>query len=143
MTAPALSRVLALPESLHLWLLAFAVPAGVVCAVFSFASYWLSLREGNDVTGARVSAALTLFLIGWTVLLLVARPLNPLRWAIVLSMGAAWVLLLCIPWVAKLFALSIGTDSGSMTALVLGVVGGAVLWLQRWIVETRGMVAAH
>ncbi|MCX6460284.1 MAG: HAD-IC family P-type ATPase [Actinobacteria bacterium] len=123
--------------------LAFSVPAGFVCAIFSFTSYWLALREGNPVVGARVSAAITLFLIGWTVLLLVARPLNPLRWAIVLSMGGLFLAVLFIPFTAKFFALTLGTDSGTITAVGLGIAGSLVLFIGRLFVERRGLVDSH
>ena len=120
--------------------LRFAVPAGVICAVFSFASYAVALQAGNSVVGARVSASITLFLIGWTVLLIVARPLNPLRWAIVLSMGALFLGVLLIPWFANFFALRLGADSGSLTAVVFGVVGSSVLFVaHRWAETRRGV----
>ena len=120
--------------------LRFAVPAGAICAVFSFASYAVALQAGNSVVGARVSASITLFLIGWTVLLIVARPLNPLRWAIVLSMGALFLGVLLIPWFANFFALRLGADSGSLTAVVFGVVGSSVLFVaHRWAETRRGV----
>ena len=123
--------------------LSFSVPAGVVCAVFAFASYALALQEGNPVEAARVSASITLFMVGWTVLFLVARPLNALRWAIVLSMAALFVAVLVIPWVATTFALRVGTDSGSLTAVGLGALGSVVLYVGRRLVETRRAAPAH
>ena len=123
--------------------LTFSVPAGVVCAIFSFASYALALQEGNPVEAARVSAAITLFMVGWTVLFLVARPLNVLRWAIVLSMAGLFVAVLVIPWVATTFALRVGTDSGSLTAVGLGALGSVVLYVGRRLVETRRAAPAH
>ena len=120
--------------------LRFAVPAGVICAVFSFASYAIALQAGSSVVGARVSASITLFLIGWTVLLIVARPLNPLRWAIVLSMGVLFLGVLLIPWFANFFALRLGADSGTLTAVVFGVLGSAVLFAaHRWAETRRGV----
>jgi cation-transporting ATPase E len=128
--------------------LAFAVPAGVVCAIFSFSSYALALIESPltgsaAVAGARVSAAITLFIIGWAVLLLVARPLNPLRWAIVLSMAAGFLLVLAIPFAANFFAEKLSADPTVMSAVVLGVVGGAVLFILRRYVETRTHPRGH
>jgi len=117
--------------------LLFSVPAGIICAIFSFSSYALALAEGVSVPGARVSAAITLFIIGWTVLFLVARPLNPLRWAIVLTMAGLYVGILLVPWTANFFALSLGSDPGSLTALGLGAAGALVLVGVRRFVETR------
>jgi len=113
--------------------LRFSVPAGVVCAVFSFASYALALQVTDDIPASRVSAAITLFMIAWTVLFIVARPMNPIRWAIVLSMAFAFLCVLFIPWLANFFALRVGIDSASGSAVLFGLVGSAVLFIaHRW-----------
>jgi cation-transporting ATPase E len=113
--------------------LRFSVPAGVVCAVFSFASYAFALQVTDDIPASRVSAAITLFIIAWTVLFIVARPMNPIRWAIVLSMAFAFLCVLFIPWLANFFALRVGLDSASGSAVLFGLVGSSVLFLaHRW-----------
>ncbi len=61
---PALSRVLALPESLHLWLLAFAVPASGSALSFGFRQHraWWPLLAG--ATGLALLATGALLLEG-------------------------------------------------------------------------------
>ncbi len=123
--------------------LVFAVPAGFVCSVFSFASYLVTLRAGNDVGEARVSAAITIFLIAWTVLFLVARPMNPLRWLIVLSMGAGFLVILAVPALAEFFALSLHADSRGLAAVGFGLAGSVVLVVMRRLVEDRYTALSH
>ena len=117
--------------------LRFAVPAGVICAVFSFSSYLLVLTEGDPVEEARTAAAITLFIIAWTVLVLVARPLNPLRIAIVVVMGIGFLTVLGIPALSKFFALRLSYDQDGLTALGLGIIGAAVLVGVRRFIEVR------
>lgn len=117
--------------------LRFAVPAGVICAISSFSSYLLVLTEGDPVEEARTAAAITLFIIAWTVLVLVARPLNPLRIAIVVVMGFGFVTVLGIPALSNFFALSLSYSNDGLTAIGLGVIGAAVLVGVRRFIEVR------
>jgi cation-transporting ATPase E len=123
--------------------LAFAVPAGIVCSIFSFTSYIVTLRAGNTVEEARVSAAITIFLIAWTVLFLVARPMNPLRWLIVLSMGIGFLIIMAVPWLANFFALSLHADSRGLAAVGFGIAGSVVLVVMRRLLENRHAGVSH
>lgn len=109
--------------------LLFAMPSGVVAGALSFASYWTVLWRGLPVEAARVSAAITLFLISWTVLAMVARPLRSFRLLIVLAMGLGFVLFLAIPPLAQAFALQIDDDAKTSIALAFGIVGGILVYL--------------
>ena len=117
--------------------LAFAVPAGVVISIMAFASYLVTLAAGNTVEAGRVSATLTTFLIAWTVLFLVARPMNLLRWLIVASMGVGFLLVLVIPPFARFFAMELHWDTRGGTALLFGVIGSVVLVVVRRYVESH------
>lgn len=117
--------------------LRFAVPAGVICAIFSFTSYVSVLQEGQPVEDARTAAAITLFLIAWTVLVLVARPFNALRVAIVVVMGIGFLTVLGVPALSEFFALSLSTGNDGWTAVGLGVVGAVVLVGIRKFIEVR------
>ncbi len=117
--------------------LRFAVPSGVVCAVFSFTSYVLVLTEGEPVEVARTAAAITLFIIAWTVLVLVARPFNAPRVAIVIAMGLGFLTVLGVPALSEFFALSLSTGSDGAIAVALGVVGAVVLLGIRRFIEVR------
>jgi len=112
--------------------LVFAIPAGVISGSLSFASYAVALWRGVDIPGARVSAAITLFIISMTVLVLVARPVTGLRLMIVLAMGAGFLFALYFPPMAEFFALPLNDDAKTGVALVFGAVGvGALLLLDR------------
>ncbi len=117
--------------------LRFAVPAGAICGSFAFASYVLVLLEGEPIEDARTSAAITLFIITWTVLVLVARPLNAIRLAIVIVMGAGFLIVLAVPWLSTFFALSLGFDGEGGTAVGLGAFGAILLVLMRRFIEVR------
>ena len=117
--------------------LRFSVPAGVICGVASFTTYLLVLTEGTPVEDARTAAAITLFMIAWTVLVLVARPLNPLRIAIVVVMGLGFVTVLGVPAISRFFALGLSTGSDGLTAIAVGLTGSVVLLLVRRFIETR------
>ncbi len=117
--------------------LRFAVPSGVVCAVFSFTSYVLVLTEGEPIEVARTAASITLFIIAWMVLVLVARPFNAPRVAIVIVMGLGFLTVLGVPALSEFFALSLSTGSDDAIAVALGVVGAAVLLGIRRFIEVR------
>lgn len=117
--------------------LRFAVPAGVVCALFSMASYLFVLSNGDPLLYARTSAAITLFIISWTVLLLVARPLNALRLTIVVAMGLGFLLVLFIPWLSNFFALTLHLGSDGLWAVGLGVAGALLVVAIRHFIEVR------
>ena len=113
--------------------LSFAVPAGLVCGVTSFASYFVALKRGLPLEAARTSAAITLFIVSMTVLVLVARPLNGIRLGLVLAMALGFVAVLYVPFLASFFALRIDDDAKTSIAVILGVVGGLLLVFgSRW-----------
>lgn len=119
--------------------LRFAVPAGVICALSAISSYMLVLQLGMPLEDARTSAAITLFIVAWFVLFLVARPLDPIRLAIVVAMGVGFLLVLLIPFLSHTFALSI-TFAFSKQGLVsvgIGVLGALVLFAIRRFIETQ------
>ena len=117
--------------------LVFAIPSGIIAGVLSFISYVVTLWQGNPVATARVSAAITLFIIGWTVLALVARPLTGLRLAIVAVMGLGFLFVLLTPGINGYFALQIGRDAKTSIAVALGLLGAGLLLLVGRTIEVR------
>jgi cation-transporting ATPase E len=117
--------------------LLLAVPSGVICALAAMASYGLSLlasgssvdtgtiSEAQAVQEARVAATITLFLAAWWVLVLVARPLDLIRGAIVVAMAVGFALVVAIPPVSRFLALSLGPDRDGAVAVGIGVVAMA------------------
>lgn len=109
----------------------FAVPCGVVAAATAYAAYYVALTL-KDVDEARVDATIALFMVTVTVLAVSARPMNPLRAAIVLSMIGAFLAVLFIPPLSQLFALSLSPDAEGAWTLVIGGVGaGLILVISR------------
>lgn len=117
--------------------LRFAIPAGIICAISALTSYLLVLTEGETVEAARTSAAITLFLVAWVVLALVARPWNLIRVTIVVAMGLGFLLVLAIPPLSEFFGLWVRADQRSLTAVMVGIIGAVVLILIRRFIEVR------
>ncbi|MCB0916364.1 MAG: HAD-IC family P-type ATPase [Actinobacteria bacterium] len=109
--------------------LLFAVPAGLICGIASFTSYFLALKRGLALEEARTSAAITLFIISMTVLAMVARPLIGIRLVLVIAMGVGFLGFLYIPWLSEFFALRIDDDAKTSIAVILGALGAVAFVL--------------
>jgi hypothetical protein len=62
------------------------------------------------------------------VLLQSARPLNPLRIGIVVSMVVLFVAVLFVPVASEFFALYVAPERDTMIAVVAGLLGAAAVW---------------
>jgi cation-transporting ATPase E len=116
--------------------LKFAMPAGAVTAIASYTSYGYVLNLTDSVAAARSAAVVTLFVTAWWVLVMVARPWTPLRWAICATMLVGFLGVLFIPWLAHAWALEWHPDREGLVALGVGVLGavaitGIRLWSER------------
>ena len=86
--------------------LRFAVPAGLVTAATAYTAYALARAETDtDAADARTTATLVTTALGLWVLAQLARPLSPLRIALIASMAAAFVGILAIPPLREALAL--------------------------------------
>ncbi|MCU0294979.1 MAG: HAD-IC family P-type ATPase [Candidatus Nanopelagicales bacterium] len=112
----------------------FAVPSGFIAAATAFSAYYAALNL-KDVDEARVDATVALFIVAVTVLAVSARPMNLIRAAIVGSMIGAFLLVLFIPALSELFALSLSPDRESAATLTIGGVGAALVLLTARIVS--------
>ena len=113
--------------------LRFAIPAGLTCAVTTFASY--AVARANTASGLeadRSSATLTLFLVAFWVLAVVARPYNVWRAGLVASMAGCFLLVIAVPWTSRIAQLSYGDLVNDLTALGCALTGvvGFTLWLR-------------
>ena len=109
--------------------LLFTIPAGLICAATSLATYLLELRGGSSIDDARTAATVTLFIVTTAVLTQSARPLNLLRIGIVALMIAMFLLVLLVPFSAKFFALTIPLGPGLTLAAVSGAIGVVGVWI--------------
>jgi cation-transporting ATPase E len=86
--------------------------------------------RGAGALEAETSAAtLTLFLVAMWVLALVARPCTWWRIALVLALGAGFLIVLVTPWLQEFFALRLVGAQGPWTAVGVAVAASALLEL--------------
>ncbi|WSB38711.1 cation-translocating P-type ATPase [Streptomyces scopuliridis] len=115
----------------------YAIPSGVIAAIATFATYLLarSYYSGPDALNAETSAAtLTLFLVSMWVLAIVARPYTWWRICLVVSMGAAFLVVLAVPWLQHFFALKLVGTTMPWAAVAIAVVASAALeFCWRWV----------
>jgi cation-transporting ATPase E len=113
-----------------------ALPSGVVVGTATFVSYLLAY-EGRAATPAQQTqastAALITLLVGamW-VLAVVARPYEWWRVALVALSGLAYVLIFSVPMAQELFLLDPSNASVTTTALVVGLIGAALIEVIWW-----------
>lgn len=109
--------------------LLFTIPAGIIAAGTSLASYLIELSYGSTIEDARTAATVTLFFVATAVLVQAARPLNPLRIGIVLLMIVIFILMFAVPAAASFFLLTIPLGAGLTASVVLGLVGAVLIWV--------------
>ncbi|MEU6174458.1 cation-translocating P-type ATPase [Streptantibioticus parmotrematis] len=108
----------------------FAVPMGIIAGAATFVTYIVARHHygGAGAREAETSAAtLTLFLISMWVLAIVARPYTWWRIALVLAMGAAFLVVLVTPSLQAFFALRLVGTEGPWTAVGIAVIGSLVV----------------
>ncbi len=108
--------------------LKFGVPIGVVTAFAGFTMFWVARAESVELVDARAVTTLTLVAVGLGVLMMVARPLTPLRKLIVAAMAFGAVLVFTIPGLREFYALSMPRPVVVLAAV--GIIGltGAVMY---------------
>jgi cation-transporting ATPase E len=117
----------------------YAIPSGVIAAVATFVTYMIARAyyTGPGELDAETSVTtLTLFLVSMWVLAIIARPYTWWRIALVVAMGAAFLLVLAVPWLQHFFALKLVGAVMPWTAVGIAVVASGVLELAwRWVVR--------
>ncbi|MGN9843409.1 HAD-IC family P-type ATPase [Nonomuraea sp. H19] len=107
--------------------LRFAVPAGVLCAVAVLLSFWAAHSKTSTLVQDQTAAVIALFLTTWWVLVLIARPLNWWRVALVGSMAVAFGIGLTLPFVRAFFALEPGGIRNELIAVGIAVAAAAAI----------------
>ncbi|GHF17787.1 HAD-IC family P-type ATPase [Streptomyces morookaense] len=116
----------------------YAIPSGLIAGTATFVAYVLARAHyaGQDgALAAETSAAtLTLFLVSLWVLAIIARPYTWWRVALVLAMGAGFLIVLLTPWLQRFFALRLVGDTMPWAAVGIAVAAAGVLELAwRWV----------
>ncbi|MGV9304004.1 HAD-IC family P-type ATPase [Nonomuraea sp. NPDC004354] len=107
--------------------LRFAVPAGLITGAAVMLSFTLA---GGD----RTPAVITLFLVTWWVLVLVARPLNAWKAVLVGAMAVLFAVALAVPATRVFFELG----TGGWEAVAISVVGAACISVSVRLTGTLG-----
>lgn len=113
----------------------------MIAGAATFVTYLIARHHytGKGSLAAETSAAtLTLFLISMWVLAIIARPYTWWRVALVASMGAAFVVVLVVPWLQHFFALKLVGVTMPWVAVAIAGVAGVVLELVWRLVDRRG-----
>src|SRR5690606_15874469 len=106
--------------------LRFAIPAGTVAAVATFAGYAVARNEGS-LEEARTTATIVLFCVALWVLAILARPYTAWKVALVGSMGGLFVAALALPFTRDFFALDLPDHVTFFAALGIAAVACGVL----------------
>ncbi|MEU8400754.1 HAD-IC family P-type ATPase [Nonomuraea sp. NPDC048892] len=107
--------------------LRFAVPAGVLCALAVLLSFWAAHNGASSLLEDQTAAVITLFLTTWWVLVLIARPLNWWRGAMVAAMAALFCVGLSLPFIREFFALEPGDLTNDLIAVGISVVAAFLI----------------
>ncbi|MFD9535428.1 HAD-IC family P-type ATPase [Streptomyces sp. NPDC060010] len=115
----------------------YAIPGGVIAAVATFVTYLIARHHysGPDALEAETSAAtLALFLTSMWVLAIIARPYTWWRVALVGAMGAAFLIVLVVPWLQEFFELKLVGAAMPWTAVGIAVIAAALIeFTFRWV----------
>ena len=108
----------------------FAAPAGLLCAAATFAGYYLANLDSSTLSldQQRTTATLVLVGVGFEILIRLARPLTQWRKVLIVSLVAAFGLVLAIPPLRVYFALSLPPPVTCVA--VMGII--AASW---WVME--------
>lgn len=111
--------------------LRLAVPFGLIAGAATFTVYLLARQHygGTDATrqAETTAATLTLFLIAMWVLVIVARPLTPLRVLLIAAMAAGFVLAITVPAAQDFFELKLVGRQLPLTAAAVAAGACALL----------------
>ncbi|MDK9497717.1 cation-translocating P-type ATPase [Streptomyces katrae] len=115
----------------------YAIPGGAIAAFATFATYLIARAHytGPDSLKAETSAAtLALFLTSMWVLAIIARPYTWWRVALVGAMGAAFLVVLVVPWLQDFFQLKLeGVTMPWIAVAIAAAASAAIEFTFRWV----------
>ncbi|MEU2663794.1 HAD-IC family P-type ATPase [Micromonospora sp. NPDC007220] len=118
--------------------LRFAVPAGAVAASMTFAAYAVARSNtASSLRADRSTATLTLFLVAFAALVVIARPYTRWRLGLLAVMAGCFVAVAVLPGTRQVADLTFPEPRDTLAGLGLAVLGAAVLVvllrLDRWL----------
>ncbi|HEX6329463.1 MAG TPA: HAD-IC family P-type ATPase [Jiangellaceae bacterium] len=118
--------------------LRFAVPAGVIAAAATLASYFHARWVYDGDLNAETSAAtLTLFIVVLWVLAVIARPYTWWRAGLLAAMAAGFTLVLTVPYLQEFFQLQLSGFRAPWVGAAIGVGAGVLLEITWRLVDHR------
>jgi cation-transporting ATPase E len=121
----------------------FAVPAGVLAAAATIASYLLArTRYTGDLRAETSAATLTLFLVALWALVIVARPYTWWRVWLVAAMAAGFAGVLAVPYGREFFDLELVGAAVPGAAVGIAALAAAALEIS-WLAAGRRLAAAE
>lgn len=115
----------------------YAIPGGIVAATATFVTYVVARAHytGPDALKSETSAAtLALFLTSMWVLAIIARPYTWWRVGLVGAMGAAFLIVLVVPWLQEFFQLKL--EGVTMPWIAVAIAAAAATLIEftfRWV----------
>jgi cation-transporting ATPase E len=108
--------------------LRFSLPAGLITGLAILTADVVATVAGASAHEAQTASLIAALASGFTVLLLLARPLRPWKMALVGTMAGLAVAILAWPWAQEVFELQ-PTTAVSTLGIACGLVSGALIWL--------------
>lgn len=108
--------------------LRFGIPVGAITAMAGFSSFWVARAEGVPLDEAQTVTTLTLVAVGLAVLLVVARPLTPVRKLIVTVMALFSLVLFAMPGSREFYALHLPRPAIVLSTIGIVSVTAAVMY---------------
>jgi cation-transporting ATPase E len=120
-------------------LLQYAVPTGVIAAAVTFTCHAI-VREIATLDQARAVTTITLWIVAFWILCVLARPLD--RWRAVLlgSMALTFVLVLALPIGRDFFAMQVQWDWTVLVGAGFGAIGAIGIEFVYRYARTRGLI---
>ena len=116
----------------------FAVPAGVIVTIATFACYLLVSGTYADASKAQAASAalITLIVVMLHVLSVVSRPYEWWKLLLIAASVTGYVVLFTWSWTQALFVLDLSNNLATATGLASGIVGASLVevawrWAQR------------
>ena len=109
-------------------MLRFAIPTGTLAAAATFTAYEVAVREGLPVIEARTTATIVLASMGLFALIVVSRPLDGQRRALVGTMAGILFLVMATPAGRSFFELNLPRAVVVFAAIGIVAMAGAVMY---------------
>ncbi len=120
-------------------LLKYAVPTGIIAAVVTFTSHAI-VRELATVDQTRSVTTITLWLVGFWILCVLARPLDWWRALLLGGVLAVFALVLVVPIGQDFFAMHLVWDGTVLIGVAFGVLGAIGIELMYRFARRRGLI---